>query len=75
MSMTERGTSCIKDTKCMGVELTSSPENMPVGNWPSDAFDASAVVLAVGLAVKPVGQAGCGGNPHVRSDERRRETG
>jgi len=42
-SMTERDTSSVNDTKCRGVERTSSLENMSTGNWPSDAFDASAV--------------------------------
>ena len=73
MSMTGRVTSSDSDTKCKGMGRTGSPASMSTGSWPSDAFDASAAVAAVGLTVKPVGKPDAG-NPHVRFDERGWET-
>jgi RNA-directed DNA polymerase len=43
----------VNDTRCRGVERTSSPENMSPGSWPADAFDASAV----GCRSRPCGEA------------------
>lgn len=41
MSMTGRGTSFVNDTKCRGVERSSSPGNMSTGNWPSSIIRKS----------------------------------
>ncbi len=53
-------TSSVNDTKCRGVGRTSSPENMSTGNWPSDAFDASAVGRRRGPCGEASRKAGCG---------------
>ena len=74
--MTGRGTSSVNDTKCRGrVERTSSPERPSTGELAVRCLSTRAQsVVAVGLTVKPVGKPDAG-NPHVRFDERGRETG
>ena len=47
---------------------------MSSGNWACCVFDACTWTAAVGLQMKPVGKPDAG-NPHVRFDERGRETG
>jgi len=73
-SMAGHGTSSANDTRRKGVVPTSSPVSTSTGNWLCDAFDASAGGRRRGLAMKPVAKPEAG-NPHVRFDERGRETG
>src|SRR4051794_8293427 len=74
MSMTGRDTFSVNDTKRRGVERTGSPVSMSTGTGRARPSTRARAVVAVGLAMKSVGKPDAG-NPHVRFDERGRETG
>ena len=59
-SMTGHGTSFANDTKRKGVVWTSSPVSTSTGNWPCDAFDASADGRRRGPCDETSRKAGCG---------------
>ena len=73
-SMIACGTSSADGTRCKDAARNSSPASMSTENLACCVFDACAMVAAVCLTMKPVGKPDAG-NPHVRFDERGRETG